>query len=154
MNQDLTNRSNNALGNISFQQKSTALSLVITSGATLYYLSGAWPIDLATDVVPEGYGMRIVTTIVLLILAQIVLQIVLTFGSGSAPAATAEEKTAVLKAARNGYSVLTLVVFAAVGGLMLLGLNILFVVNVLVLGFAIAEIIKLASQLFYAGRIQ
>lgn len=154
MNQNLTNRSNNARSNISFQQKSTALSLVIISGATLYYFSGAWPLDLTTNVIPEGVALRIMTTIVLLILAQIVLQIVLTFGSGSAPAATAAEKTAALKASRNGYGVLTLVIFAAVGGIMLLGLNMLFVVNILVLGFATAEIVKLTSQLFYGGRTQ
>ena len=153
MNQDFTNRPNNTLSNISFQQKSAALSLVITSGATLYYLSGAWPPELAANVISEGVGLRIVTTIVLLILAQIVLQIVLIFGFGSAPAATAAEKTAALKASRNGYGVLTLVVFAAVGSL-LLGPTWFFVVNILVLGFAAAEIVKFTSLLFYAGRIQ
>ena len=98
--------------------------------------------------------MRILNTIILLTIAQIVLQVVLTIGSGSALAATVAEKTAALKASRNAYNVLTLVVFAAIGGIMLLGLNLLFVINVLVLGFAVAEIVKLTSQLFYAGRTQ
>ena len=43
MKQEITNRTGNDLNNISFQQKSTGLSLVITSSATLYFVARAWP---------------------------------------------------------------------------------------------------------------
>jgi hypothetical protein len=59
MKQEALNRPENTLGHISFQQKSTALSLIITGSATAYYFANMWPmrpVALANDIIPVGYG--------------------------------------------------------------------------------------------------
>ena len=66
--------SENGLSHISFQQKSTGLSLVITGGATLYFIARAWPMRstaVAGDAIPAGYGGLVITTVILIIVAQI-----------------------------------------------------------------------------------
>ncbi len=109
MKQQALNQPKNELSNISFQQKSTALSLIITGSATAYYIANMWPmrpIALANDIIPAGFGSLLLTTMGLIIVAEIILQIVLVFGAGSAPEALAHEKQAALKARRNAYGVL------------------------------------------------
>ena len=155
MNQRAINQPKNDLSNVSFQQKSTALSLIITGSATAYYFANMWPmrpIALANDVIPAGFGSLVLNTVILIILAQIALQIVLVFGSGVAAAPTEHEKTAVLKAKRNAYGVLTFGVFAAIGSVFLEELTPFCTANLAILGFALAEIVKYVSQLFYARR--
>ena len=155
MKQEVINRPKNDLSHISFQQKSTVLSLVITGSATAYYFASMWPmrpIALANDIIPTGYGSLVLNTITLIILAQIVLHIVLVFGSGVAAAPTEHEKTAVLKAKRNAYGVLTFGIFAAVGSVFLEELTPFCTANLAILGFALAEIVKYVSQLFYARK--
>lgn len=140
--------------NLSFHQKSTLLSLIITSSATAYYFANAWPmqpIAEANGLMPEGFGRLILNTVIVIILSQIVLQIVLAFGAGSTPAATAHEKTAALKATRNAHLVLTLTVFTAVASFWS-DMIPFYTADLLVIGFALSEIIKFASQLFYARR--
>ena len=88
MKQETINRTNSNTFNASFQQKSTGLSLVITSSAAIYYFVNMWPmrpIDLANDVIPAGYGSLVLNTLALIIGIQIVLQIVLAIGAGSTP---------------------------------------------------------------------
>ncbi|MEZ4592026.1 MAG: hypothetical protein R3D55_12925 [Chloroflexota bacterium] len=155
MNQQALNQPKNDLSNISFQQKSTALSLIITGSATAYYFANMWPmrpIALANDIIPAGYGSLVLNTITLIILAQIVLQIVLVFGSGVAAAPTEHEKTAALKAKRNAYGVLTFGIFAAIGSVFLEELTPFCTANLAILGFALAEMVKYASLLFYARK--
>ncbi len=154
-NQEIMNQPDNALSNISFQQKSTALSLVITSSATTYYFANMWPmrpVALANDIIPAGYGSLVLNTITLIVLAQIVLQIVLVFGSGVAAAPTEQEKVATLKAKRNAYGVLTFGIFAAIGSVFLEELTPFCTANLAILGFSLAEMVKYASQLIYARR--
>ena len=153
--QEVVNHPENTLSSISFQQKSTALSLIITGSATAYYFANMWPmrsVALANDVIPAGFGSLVLNTVILIILAQIALQIVLVFGSGVAAAPTEHEKTAVLKAKRNAYGVLTFGVFAAIGSVFLEELTPFCTANLAILGFALAEIVKYVSQLFYARR--
>ena len=86
MKQEIANRTENGLNNVSFQQKSTGLSLVITSSATLYFIARAWPMRataVASDAIPAGYGGLVITTVILIIVAQIVLQTVLAIGQGN-----------------------------------------------------------------------
>ena len=68
---------------------------------------------------PTGYGSLLLTTMFLIVIAEIVLQIVLVIGSGSASEATAHEKMAGLKARRNAYGVLAFGVMAAIGSVFL-----------------------------------
>jgi hypothetical protein len=154
MKQETLNRPDNALNNISFQQKSAALSLIITSSATVYYFANMWPmrpIALENDIIPAGYGNLLLTTLFLIIVAEIILQIVLVIGAGSAPAA-AHEKNAALKARRNAYGVLAFGALAAIGSVFLEELTPFCTANLAFLGLAFAEIVKFASQLFYARR--
>lgn len=153
MQQEGTNQSTNTMNSISFHQKSTGLSLIITSSATIYYFVNIWsmqPSAVTNNVIPAGYGRLVLTTLILFILAQIVLQVVLAFGAGSAPAATAHEKAAALKATRNAYGVLTFTIFAAVASFFWSELTLFHSADLLIIGFALAEIVRFASQLFYA----
>ncbi len=155
MTQETLTRPKNGLSNISFQQKSTALSLLIISSTTAYYIANMWPmrpITLANDIIPAGYGNLVLNTVGLIILAQIVLQIVLVIGSGAAPAATAHEKMAALKAKRNANGVLSFGILAAVGSVFLPELTSFCTANLAFLGLIFAENVKYASQLFYARR--
>lgn len=141
--------------NISFQQKSIGLSLVITSGATLYYVANVWPLwsaDLATDTMSAGYGRLVLTTIGLIIITEIVLQTVLAMGAGSVPAVTEHQKAAAVKAKRNAYLALTIGMFAIVGSAFWYQATPFEMANLAIIFFAIAEIVKFASQLFYGRR--
>ncbi|MCB0009329.1 MAG: hypothetical protein KDE04_22850 [Anaerolineales bacterium] len=155
MSQQLNNinRSTTSFNSISFQQKSTGLSLLITSSLAAYYVARMWPmrpIALANDIIPEGYGGLLLSTVGLVIVAQIVLQSVLVFGAGGAPAATPLEKMAASRAARIGYGVLAAAVFAAVGTVFLDELTPFCTANIAIMGFFLAEISKGSAQLIYA----
>ena len=155
MKQEVTNHPENRMSNISFHQKSIGLSLVITSSAAMYYLANMLSMRetaLASGILPVGYGSLVLTTIILFILAQIVLQIVLAFGSGSVPTATPHEKEAELKATRNAYGVLTFAMFVTIGSVVVEGLTPLTSANLAILGFTTAEIVRFTSQLIYARR--
>lgn len=154
MQQEAINRSRNGI-NVSFQQKSTALSLVITGSAAIYYFVNMWPmrpVALANDIIPAGYGSLVLGTVAVIIVAQIVLQSVLAIGAGSASPATDLEQRAALKATRNAYYVLVTGMMAAVGSVFLAELTSFCTANIAILAFALAEIVKGASQLFYARR--
>lgn len=154
MHQETINRSRTSL-NASFQQKSAGLSLVITGSAAIYYFVNMWPmrpIALASDSIPPDYGSLVLATLALIIGAQIVLQAVLAIGAGAIAPPTDQERTAALKAARNGYGVLTAGVFAAIGSVFLQELTPFCTANIAILAFALAEIVKFASQLYYARR--
>ena len=157
MSQQLNNinRSTTSFNSISFQQKSTGLSLLITSSLAAYYVARMWPmrpIALANDIIPAGYGSLLLTTISLIVLAEIILQIVLVFGAGSAPTAVAHEKQAALQARRNAYGVLAFGALAAIGSVFLEELTPFCTANLAFLGLAFAEVVKFASQLFYARK--
>jgi uncharacterized membrane protein len=153
--QEALNRNENSLSSISFQQKSSGLSLLITSSLAAYYVANMWPmrpIALANDIIPEGYGGLLLGTVGLVILLQIVLQTVLVFGAGGAAAPTLHEKTATRKASRIGYGVLTATIFAAVGTVFLDELTPFCTANIAILGFFLAEIVKGVAQLIFTRR--
>jgi hypothetical protein len=155
MNQETIKRPNNSLNHISFQQKSAGVSLVITSSAALYFSAGVWPMRpaaVAGGAIPAGYGGVIVVTLVLIVVAQIVLQSVLAIGQGAVEPANSAEQTAALKARRNAHFVLTIGAIAAVGSVFVAAPTIFDTANIVVLGLALAEIVHAASQLFYVRR--
>jgi hypothetical protein len=155
MKQETMIRSENGLNNISFQQKSTGLSLVITGSAALYFIARAWPMRsaaVASNAIPAGYGGLVITTVFLIIVAQIVLQAVLAIGHGDVERASTADQAATLKATRNAYFVLTVGAIAAVGSVFVEALTLFDTANVVVLGLALAEIVQSASQLFFARR--
>ncbi len=137
----------------SFAQKSTALSLVIVVSAALYYIVNMWPmrdVALATAEIPAGFGSLVLTTIGLIVVAEIVLQIVLAVGAGADSAESKLDRIATLKATRNAYFVLCVAIFAAVGTVFLPELTPFCTANVAILGFIAAEIVKSVSQLIYS----
>ena len=155
MKQESLNQTDDPLSNISFHQKSTALSLVITSSATLYFVARAWPMRataVATDALPAGYGGLVITTVILIIVAQIVLQTVLAIGQGDVETAGTSDQSAARKASRNGYFVLTVGILAAIGSVFVEALTLFDTANIAILGLALAEIVQAASQLIYARR--
>jgi len=155
MNQETINRSNNSMNNISFQQKSAGVSLVITSSVALYFIARVWPMRpaaVASDALPAGYGGVVITTLILIVVAQIVLQAVLTIGQGDVESVGAAEQAATHKARRNAYFVLAVAAVAAVGSTFAQALTIFDTANVVVVGLALAEIVQSASQLFYTRR--
>lgn len=153
MKQEQVERPETALSHLSFQQKSTALSLIIVGSTTAYFFATMWPmrpIALATGTIPAGYGNLVLTTLGLILVAQISMQAVLAFGSGSAPAATDHEKLAALKAKRNANGVMVFGILAAVGSIFLPELTSFCTANLAFWGLLFAENVKYASQLFYA----
>ena len=95
------------------------LSLFEAPVGRVAWLGEATAVTLTLLNIPAGYGNLVLTTIGLIIVTQIVMQAVLAFGSGSAPAATSHEKIAALKTRRNANSVMTLGILAAVGSIFL-----------------------------------
>ncbi len=137
----------------SFAQKSTGLSLVIVFSAALYYIVNMWPMrDVAqtTAELPAGFGSLVLTTIGLIVMAEIVLQIVLAVGAGADSAESKIDRIATLKATRNAYFVLCFAIFAAVGTVFMPELTPFCTANVAILGFVAAEIVGFISQLIYS----
>ena len=142
-------------GHTSWRQKSAALSLVIIGSAGAYYVANMWPmrpIALATDTTPAGYGMLVLSTVALIIGAQIVLQAVLAVGAGTVPPATDRERNAAWRAARNAYGVLVFGVLAAVGSVFLEELTPFCTANIAILGLILAELVKYGSMLLDGQR--
>ena len=155
MKQETLTQPKNDLNNISFHKKSTVLSLVISSSTTAYYIANMWPmrpIALASDSIPAGYGSLVLTTFGLIIVAQIIMQAVLAFGSGSAPAATANERLAALKATLIANGVMTFGILAAVGSIFVPELTAFCTANLAFLGLAFGETFKYVAELFYARK--
>lgn len=159
MKQEALNHPNNDLSNISFQQKSTALSLVITIGATVYYVVNMWPmraLTLGNNAMPDGFGTLMIGTVALIIIAQIVLQSALAIWAGGASnvtqAATAHEKSAALKATRNAYALLTVGMFIVIWSVFVAELTPFYTANFAILSVALAGIVQDASRLFYGWR--
>lgn len=155
MNQQAVAHPQNDFKNVTFQQKSNGLTLVIVSSTVAYYFSKMWPmraIALENNIIPDGFGNLVLSTIGIIIVSQIVLQIVLAIGAGETPKATAHEKMASLKATRNAYSVLAVGIFAAIGTMFLEGLTPFCTANLAILSFALAEIVKYGSMLVYGRR--
>ena len=85
MKQETFKQTNHNTLNASFHQKSAGLSLVIISSAALYFVARAWPMRsaaLSSNTLPVGYGGLVLTTLLLIIVGQIVLQARLLKGDG------------------------------------------------------------------------
>lgn len=155
MKQETFNQTNPNTFNASFHQKSAGLSLVIISSAALYFVARAWPMRpaaLSSDTLPVGYGGLVLTTLLLIIVGQIVLQTVLAIGQGSVASAHAVEKAAGLKAKRNGYFVLAAGILAVIGSAFVETLTLFDSTSLAILSLVLAEIVQQASLLFYGQR--
>ncbi|MEA4908975.1 MAG: hypothetical protein VB089_15235 [Anaerolineaceae bacterium] len=140
---------------LSFHQKSAAVSLFVISVAAIHYFVQVLPmrsVALAGTPIPEGYAALVLGTLGLVVLTQIGLQIVLVIGHGSAPKAGLQEQLAALKARRNAYMVMMVGVLAVLG-LLFVNFPAFCMANFAVLSLLLAEITHYASQLFYYRRV-
>lgn len=145
MTQEILNQHTNALNPFSHRAL-TALALLTTAGTTAYYFTTMWPmrpIALTTATIPSGYGELVTMTLTILIATQLLLQAI--FKVTHAPSISGEAR-------RNGYFILTLGMLAAVGSVFLDELTPFCTANLALLGFGLAQIVKLASHLFYGRR--
>lgn len=138
----------------SFQQKSVGVSLFITGSTAAYYFAQAWPMRpaaLAGANLPDGYRSLVFTTLGIIVLAQIVLQIVLVIGAGSDEKPTPRDKEASRKARRNAYGVFAAGVLAIIM-LPIMDFPAFCIINMAMLTLLLAEITRFASQLIYGRR--
>ena len=134
-----------------FQQMSAGGSLVIIAGAAIYYISRAWPmrpIALASGTIPDGYGALVLSTFGLIIVTEIILQVVLAIGAGSAVKPTVQEQAGSLKANRNASYVLVAGILAVIG-LLFVDFPAFCMANLAMVSLLFSEITKFASQLFF-----
>ena len=156
MKQETTNNWKAESFDASFQQKSAGISLVIAASAAAYYIARAWPmrpIALASGAIPEGYDALVLSTFGLVIVAEIVLQIVLMIGAGSAAKPTMHEQAGSLKASRNAFYVLAAGILAVVG-LLFVDFPAFCMANLAMVALLLAEVVKFASQLFYYRKVK
>lgn len=151
MSQSHTSQSGSQQINVPFRAKSAGVSLVVVALVGMYYFANLLNLLPADEAVPEGALSLIVTTIALIIVVEVVLQVVLFIGAGQIPDRTDADQAISSKAARNAYLTVTLGIFATVGS-MVAGFTPFEMGSILLLGFLVAEIVKFGSQLFYYGR--
>lgn len=138
--------------NAPFRAKSAGVSLVVVFIVGMYYFANALPLFPSPEAVPEGAISLFITTIALIIVAEIVLQIVLFIGAGQIEDRTRRDDTITALASRNAYLVLTLGVFATFGSIFA-GFTPFAVGSVLLLAFLLAEVVKFASQVLHYQRL-
>jgi len=129
-----------------FRQKSIAVSLVLIGAAASYYFVRALELGQSSAALPGDALPLVIGTVLLIVVVEAVLQAVLAIGAGRVPAPTARDRLVSALAARNAYFVLVAGTLAAFAGF-LLGQPPFLVGNVLLLGFILAEMTRLASQL-------
>ncbi|MCB8966799.1 MAG: hypothetical protein H6660_07865 [Ardenticatenaceae bacterium] len=152
MKQETVNHFYSKLNNLSWYQTLAALSLVITLSAAVYYFVNGWamqPSATANNSIPIGYGRLVWHVGRLFIVVQLGQLLLLALGSRLA---ASHEKAATAKATRNAYLVLTVTIFAVVASFFWGELVPFYTIDLAVTGFALAEMVKFVSQLFYARR--
>ncbi len=78
---------------LTFQQKSNILTLIITSVVLLFYIARMVPLRPAMvqdPTMPAGFGGLVVTTVVVFIVIEAVMQAVLAFGASGSQEISAE----------------------------------------------------------------
>jgi hypothetical protein len=136
----------------SFHAKSAGVSLVVIATISLYYFANVLPqldIPVRGDaLLPAGMWQLGLTTIVLLIAAEVAFHIVLTIGAGRSAAAAKRDGDVESRAMRNAYFVLAAGVFVSFGTLFF-SASAFVMSQILLLFFVLAELTKFASQLIY-----
>ena len=146
MNQKSIIHKNSSKITASFQQKSSGVSLVIINTIAIYYFIKVVEMARQGDAMPVGFGQLVLTTLILIVVAEIVLQTVLTIGVGSASAPTQRDREAAAKAKLNGYRVLAIGTLATFGSVFF-DATPFMMANIALLAFVLAEITRFASQL-------
>lgn len=151
MNQKSTTHKNSSKINASFQQKSSGVSLVIINTIAIYYFIKVVDMARQGDAMPVGFGQLVLTTLILIVVAEIVLQTVLTIGAGGASAPTQRDREAAAKAKVYGYWVLAIGALATFGSVFFAATPFIMA-NIALFSFVLAEVIRFISQLIYYQR--
>ena len=134
--------------NAPFHIKSAGISMTIIVLVAMYAVANLMPMLSSDAAIPQGGLSLVITTVVGVILLEIVLQIVLFIGAGRIEKRTAVEELISLKASRNAHLVLTAGSFAIIAS-MFLGLSAFEMGSGLLVVFLLAEVVKFASQIIY-----
>jgi hypothetical protein len=149
--QQTMNRNNNQQLNAPFRAKSAGVSLFAILIIGTYYIANLLSL-LSSDNPVTGDSLNLIlTTIVLIIIVEIVLQTVLFIGAGRIEARSERDKIAAAYSSSNAYVVLTMGAFVTVA-VMFADFTPLKMGNVLVVAFLMAEIVKFASRIVYYRR--
>lgn len=148
MSQKVTHRPIPQSFNAPFRVKSAGVSLVTILIVGCYYFANLLTLLPSGEGVPEGALNLMITTILLIIVVEAVLQIILFIGAGQIEKRTGHDDSIAARASRNAYLVLTLGVFATLGS-MFVGFALFEVISILLLAFMVAEVVKFGSQIVY-----
>lgn len=141
----------------SFHKISMGITLLVIVAAAAYYFlqvgelmrsSDAWKASVS---LPAGYWQIAITTVVLIIVAEVIPHIVLAALSGQAPKSADVAQNVVVRAKSNAYTVLA---FGAIGtvGAMFVTSSPFVMGNLLLLFFVLAEVTRWGTELYYASR--
>ena len=140
---------------IPFRQKSSGLSLVILSSIGIYYAVKSFELWQTSGEgaanLPAGFSLLAITTLVLVIVVEAVLQAVLAIGAGEVAAPTERDREVARSAKGVAYAVLTVGVLVTFASLFL-GATPFEMANLALFAFVLAEIGKYAAQLYLYGR--
>ncbi|MCP5097623.1 MAG: hypothetical protein GY943_18910 [Chloroflexi bacterium] len=151
MSQETITHKNSSRINASFQQKSSGISLVVINTIGIYYFIKVGEMAREGSGMPAGFKQLVIMTVILIVVAEIVLQTVLTIGAGGASTATQRDHEAVAKAKLNGYGILAVGTLATFGSVFFEATPFIMA-NIALFSFVLAEVTRFVSQLIYYRR--
>ncbi len=137
--------------NAPFRVKSAGGSLVVIVMIGAYYFANVFELLASEENLPDGALSLAITALILMIVAEVVLQIVLFLGAGKIEDRIERGDAVSARSASNAYLVLSagvLITFSA----MFARLSPFEMGNLLLLAFLLAEIVKFGSQIVYYRR--
>jgi hypothetical protein len=146
MKQATSIRTQLSLADTSFHAKSAGVSLVVVMTIGIFYFGRLLQLDASGASLPEGFLSLVLTTILLLIVVESVLQIVLVIGVGRVSAVTQRDRSIGLQATRNVYAVMSVGVVITFG-MLFFNPSLFIMGNILLLTFMLAEITKSVAQI-------
>ena len=138
--------------NSPFRAKSAGVSLIVVLTIGIYFITRLFSILPSDQAVPDGAIGLLITTTILIIAVESVLQIVLFIGAGRIENRTERDDQIAALSTRNAYYLLVVGVFASVGSLFL-GFSAFEIISVLLIAFLLAEVVSFASQLVQYQRL-
>ena len=150
MSQNIVKRGKQEI-NAPFHIKSAGVSLVVVLAIGSYFIANLLTLLPSEQAVPDGAISLTIITIVLIAVVQSVLQIVLFIGAGKIEEEAEQDKAIGAKAARNGYLVMNIGVFATFAS-MFADFTPFEMGGLLMGAFLLAEITRFASQIMYYRR--
>lgn len=149
--QEITHNSKQEI-NAPFRVKSAGVSLFVILAIGIYFVTRVFALLPSDQAVPDGALGLMITTTILIIIVESVLQIVLFIGAGKIEDRSEMDDKIAALSTRNAYYLLVFGVFASVGS-MFLGLSAFEIISVLLIAFLLAEAVSFTSQVIYYRRL-